>query len=244
MGRLGIVASRGAALALPPLGHTAAVAAYAIAMAYVESAVVVYLRAALGAATGEVFPLDLSTDAGAFGLIELGREAATMVMIAGVASVVGRSGLERLAWAAVVFGIWDIGYYVWLSVFSGWPSSLNTWDLLFLIPVPWAGPVWAPVLVSAALITFGLLMADRCRRTPSVRVSLAQLAALIAAGLVVILSFVLNAGVVLEGGVPTTFPWPVFAAGMLAGIATAVWMLRASNPSDLSLSGAAHPPNG
>ena len=58
-------------------------------------------------------------------------------------SLVGRSGLERLAWAAVVFGAWDIGYYAWLNVLTGWPPSLTTTDLLFLIPVPWGGPGWS-----------------------------------------------------------------------------------------------------
>jgi hypothetical protein len=217
---------------MPPALLTTAVVAYAVAMAYVESAVVVYLRAALGAATGEVFPLDLSTEAGALGLIELGREAATMVMIAGVAWVVGRTGLERLAWAAVVFGIWDIGYYAWLWAVSGWPTSLDTWDLLFLIPVPWAGPVWAPVAVSLALVTFGLLMAGRCRRADTARITPLQLVVLISAGLVVIVSFVLNASVILAGGIPTSFPWPVFAAGMLVGVVTGVWVLRTAETPD------------
>lgn len=208
-----------------------AVAAFAFAMAYLESAVVVYLRQALGVATGDVFPIDLETElSGRLGWIEVGREAATLVMIGAVGWVVGRSGLERLAWAAVVFGIWDIGYYFWLWVFSGWPDSLLTWDLLFLIPVPWAGPVWAPVAVSGALVAFGLALAGRYRAGLPARATTLTLGGLLLGGLVVIFSFTLNAGVVLGGGTPTDFAWPVFTAGMGIGIVAALAILRTAAP--------------
>lgn len=221
MSKEAVTARRELGIALPPLGLTAAVVAFAVAMAYVESAVVVYLRAALGQGTGDIFPIDLSDSSSLLGWIEIGREASTLVMIAAVGWIIGRSGLERLAWAAVVFGVWDIGYYWWLWVFSGWPPDLATWDLLFLIPLPWAGPVWAPVAVSVALVGFGIAMAGRCRRDGPPSVSLVQLGALVLGGLVVIVSFVLNADVVLAGGVPTDFAWPVFAAGMGIGVVAA-----------------------
>lgn len=209
---------------------TAAVLAYAVAMAYIESASVVYLRHALDAATGDVFPLDMtSQNAGLLGWLELGREAATLVMIAAVGWIAGRSGLERLAWAAVVFGAWDIAYYVWLWVFSGWPSGLTTWDLLFLIPLPWAGPVWAPVAVSLALIGFGLALIGRIRRGARPQISRWLLGGLLLGGIVVIVSFLLNAEVVLAGDVPTDFAWPMFAAGMAVGILAAVAVLRSSS---------------
>lgn len=216
----------------PRAGLIVAVAAFAFAMAYLESAVVVYLRQALGVATGDVFPIDLETElSGRLGWIEVGREAATLVMIGAVGWVVGRSGLERLAWAAVVFGIWDIGYYFWLWVFSGWPESLLTWDLLFLIPVPWAGPVWAPVAVSVALVAFGLALAGRYRAGLSARATTVTLGGLLLGGLVVIVSFTLNAGVVLDGGTPSDFAWPVFVAGMGIGIVAALAILRTAAPA-------------
>jgi hypothetical protein len=211
---------------LPPAGVIAAISLYAVAMAYLEAAVVVYLRAALGVGAGDVFPVDFSASGNHLGFIELGREAATLVMIGSVGWIVGRSPLERLAWAAVVFGIWDIGYYAWLWVFSGWPPSVGTWDLLFLLPVPWAGPVWAPVAVSAGLICFGLVFAGRLRSGIRVRLGRAQLAVLLLGGLVIIVSFVLNAGIVLAGGTPTSFAWPIFAVGMAIGVATAVRALQ------------------
>jgi len=209
-------------LRLPPLGLTAGIVLYAGAMAYLEAAVVVYLRAAVGMEAGTIFPIDLSPTAMPFGWIEFGREAATMVMIGTVAWIAGRSPLERLAWAAVIFGIWDIGYYVGLWAFSGWPPSLGTWDLLFLLPAPWAGPVWAPVVVSVALIGFGLACAGRLRAGLPVRFGRRHLGALLAGGAIVIVSFLTNAGLVLDGHTPTDFAWPIFAAGMAIGM-TAAW---------------------
>src|SRR5438128_1787121 len=105
--------------------------AYAGAMAYLEAAVVVYLQLALGAQVGVMFPLRPATDVGGLILIEAGRELATLAMIGAVGVLVGRTWLERLAWSAVVFGVWDIGYYVWLDMLSGWPPSIGTFDILF-----------------------------------------------------------------------------------------------------------------
>lgn len=219
--------ARGPHRGLPPPRLVLAIGGYAVAMAYLEAAVVVYLRAALGVGTGDVFPVDFSATGNQLGIIELGRELATLVMIGGVGWIAGRSPLERLAWAAVVFGIWDAGYYAWLWVFSGWPPSVTTWDLLFLLPVPWASPVWAPVAVSAGLVGFGLVFAGRLRSGSGVRIGRAGVAALLAAGAIVILSFILNAEVVLAGRTPTSFPWPVFALGMTIGMAVAVRALQA-----------------
>jgi hypothetical protein len=139
------------------------VLAFAVAMAYLESAVVVYLTLALGGQVGQIFPLRPAIEAGELVAIEVGREAATLVMIGTVGVLIGRTWVERLAWSAVVFGAWDIGYYAWLYVFSGWPPSFDTTDLLFLIPVPWVGPVWSPVAVSAALVAVGLAAARALR---------------------------------------------------------------------------------
>lgn len=206
-----------------------AVVVFAFAMAYLESAVVVYLREALGVGTGDVFPIDLESElSGRLGWIEVGREAATLLMIGAVGWLAGRTGLERLAWAAVVFGVWDIGYYAWLWAFSSWPEALTTWDLLFLLPVPWAGPVWAPMAVSLALVGFGLALAGRYRAGLVPRAGRGALAALVGGGVVVVLSFVTNATLILEAGTPTDFAWPIFAAGMLIGVAAALAILRSA----------------
>ena len=204
----------------------ATVLAYAVAMAYLESAVVVYLTLALGGQVGELFPLRPAFETGDLIAIEVGREAATLVMIAAAGLLAGRTSLERLAWAAVVFGAWDIGYYAWLNVFSGWPPSLATTDLLFLIPVPWVGPVWSPVAVSVALVGVGLVVARVIRSGRTVALSGRHWAAGIAGGLLVILSYTLGAGRVIDGGLPGPYPWPVFAAGMLLALAASVHVLR------------------
>jgi hypothetical protein len=213
------------------------VIAYAIAMAYLESAVVVYLQRALGMETGVLFPLQDPAGVGDLAAIEVGREAATLVMLAAVGWLAGWSALERLAWTAVAFGTWDILYYAWLWVFVGWPPSLATWDLLFLIPVPWAGPVWSPVAVSVALVGFGLAAAARLRAGWPVRVGPAQLAAGIGGGVIVVVAFCWNAPLLMEGGVPTDFPWPIFAAGMALAAWGAATALRPGPASDQAASG-------
>jgi hypothetical protein len=187
---------------------------FAVAMAYLESAIVVYLTGALAGQVGVLFPLQPVSAVGSYAAIEMGREAATLVMIAAIGVLVGRTGLERLAWAAVVFGVWDIAYYGWLWVFTGWPGSLAATDLLFLLPVPWVGPVWSPVAVSTALVGVGLAAARRLRGGGTLRVDPRHWAAGLSGGVIVILSYTLDTGTVLAGGLPGAYPWPVFAVGM------------------------------
>jgi hypothetical protein len=199
---------------------------FAVAMAYLEAAVVVYLQVALGEEVGGIFPLRPAIEAGDLVAIEVGREAATLVMIGAVGLLVGRTRLERLAWSAVVFGAWDVGYYAWLYVFTGWPPSLSTPDLLFLIPLPWVGPVWSPVVVSVALVVFGLAAARAVRSgRPPILARWHWLAG-IAGGALVILSFTIDSGRLVAGGLPGWYPWPIFAAGMLLAAAAAVDALR------------------
>ncbi len=199
---------------------------YALAMAYLESAVVVYLQLALGGQVGALFPLRPAIEAGDLVVIEVGREAATLVMIGAVGMLAGRTSVERLAWSAVVFGTWDIGYYAWLNVFSGWPPSLGTTDLLFLIPVPWVGPVWSPVAVSVALVGVGLAAAWTLRSGRPVVLARRHWAAGLVGGVIVVLSWTIDAGRLVGGGLPGPYPWPIFAAGMLLALAAAVDVLR------------------
>ena len=202
------------------------VLAFAVAMAYLESAVVVYLTLALGAQVGEIFPLRPAIEAGELVAIEVGREAATVVMIGTVGVLVGRTWVERLAWSAVVFGAWDIGYYAWLYMFAGWPTSLGTTDLLFLIPVPWVGPVWSPVTVSVALVGVGLLAARSARPERPLVLRGWHWAAGLAGGAIVILSWTIDAGRLAGEGLPGPYPWPIFAAGMLLALFAAFDVLR------------------
>jgi hypothetical protein len=205
----------------PFVGRAVAVLVFGIAFGYVEAAVVVDLRTALGLAPGPVFPLAQATArTGSLVGIEVGRELATIGMLIAVGWAVGLSRLERLAWTAVAFGAWDLAYYGWLWVFIGWPPSPTSWDILFLIPVPWVAPVWAPAAVALALVGFGLTAARRLRAGDTLRPARWHLMAGVGGGALVVLSFVLGAGQVLDSAIPEGYPWPVFVAGMaLAGVA-------------------------
>lgn len=197
-----------------------AVVAFGVAFGYLEAAVVAYLRSAIE--TGSVVPaLDPAT-LGTFEAIEIARELATLVMIATVGWLAGRNRLERLAWAAVVFGAWDIVYYLGLRLTIGWPATLDTWDVLFLIPSPWVAPVWAPIVVSAALVASGLTAARRMRSGLEINVGPIQAIAALAGGGLVILSFLIDTNRVIAGDASAWTGWPVFWAGMaLATTATA-----------------------
>jgi len=191
----------------------------AVAMAYLESAVVVYLQRALDITPDRLFPLRGPDVVGDLAAIEVGREFATLVMLAGIGCLAGRTRIERLAWSAVAIGVWDIFYYAWLWVFLGWPNSPGNWDVLFLIPVPWTGPVWAPLIVSAALIGFGITAAHGLDIGRPVRAGRTSLALGISGGLLVVLSFTVDATRIMAGGLPGWYPWPIFVAGM----ALATW---------------------
>lgn len=122
---------------------------FAIAMGLLETAVVIYLRR-MFYPDGFGFPL-VAVDA-QLAVVEFCREAATIIMLAGVGAMLGKDPSQRFAFFIYAFAIWDIFYYVFLKVFLDWPPSFFTWDILFLIPVPWVGPVIAPVLVSLTMI--------------------------------------------------------------------------------------------
>jgi hypothetical protein len=202
------------------------VAFFAVAMAYLEAAVVVYLQKAIEITPAQLFPLQKPGSMGNLAAIEVGHEGATLVMLAAIGWLAGRRGVDRLAWTAVAFGVWDIFYYGWLWLFIGWPGSPGTWDVLFLIPVPWAGPVWAPMCVSLALIGFGLAAAQETERgrSPAVDTRLAGLAVL--GGLMVVLSFTVQAPGLINGDMPGWYPWPVFVAGMAMAAWAATTALR------------------
>jgi hypothetical protein len=124
-------------------------------MAWVEAAVVFYLRTMIDRIDPhQPEPLPII---GGLGPAELVREAATLVMLLTVGMLAGRTWRSRLGYSALAFGIWDIFYYVFLKVLCGWPHSLLDWDVLFLIPLPWWGPVLAPVSIALLMIIWGTL---------------------------------------------------------------------------------------
>ena len=156
---------------------------FGAAFGYVEAAVVHYLRRIIGVGSeyqvgaGTVH-LDLGfiafvspqravlIDPGLVG-VETAREAATLVMLAAVAVVAGGPLRRRVAAFFIAFAVWDLTYYVFLRVLDGWPASLATLDVYFLIPVTWVGPVATPVVASSVALvvaSWAFLSRPRTRR--------------------------------------------------------------------------------
>ena len=133
------------------------VSAYAIAMAFLEAVVVVYIRGLLQITNDHVA-------LGPYVTMETWREAATLVMLASVGWLAGRKRLDRWAYGWFAFGMWDIWYYVWLKVLIDWPASLLSLDTLFLIPLTWWGPVIAPMLIAAMMCVVAVLAVVRMER--------------------------------------------------------------------------------
>ena len=132
---------------------------FAVAMAWVEAATVFYLRLMVDR-VDPYQPNPLPMD-GIVEPVELVREAATLVMLAAIGVLAGRNGRTRLGYAAIAFGVWDVFYYVFLKLISGWPTSLFDWDVLFLLPLPWWGPVLAPVCIALLMIVWGTQVTGR-----------------------------------------------------------------------------------
>jgi hypothetical protein len=196
------------------------VVAFAIAMAWVEAASVYYLRLLVDRVNPyQPNPLPIQ---GVLGQVELVREAATLVMLLTVGVLAGRTWHARLGYAALAFGIWDILYYVFLRVMSGWPRSLFDWDILFLLPLPWWGPVLAPVCIAALMIVWGThasQIADESRATARTWTvwSLTGLGIVLAlyAFMADSLQHVHDGQDALRHFLPVTFNWPVFCVAFV-----------------------------
>jgi hypothetical protein len=98
-----------------------------------------------------------------FGLIEVSREAATVVMLGSASSLAAATVRERWALFLWMFAFWDVFYHAGLWLFIGWPPSLLTADVLFLIPTPWLAQVWFPLLVTLTSIAAVLLAVAHTR---------------------------------------------------------------------------------
>jgi hypothetical protein len=195
----------------------AIVIAFAVAMAWVEAASVFYIRALVDRIVPyQADPLPIK---GALGNVELWREAATLVMIGTLGLLAGRTWRHRAGYAALAFGAWDIFYYVFLRLISGWPRTLLDWDILFLLPRPWWGPVLAPVSIAFLMILWGTLATQSRDAASDARWAWA----LACVGIVLALAvFMIDALRALPDGrdavlqvLPTTFNWPLFWVALL-----------------------------
>jgi hypothetical protein len=190
---------------------------FGIAFAYIESAVVVYLRVIFHP-NGFTFPLEpfAVTDLGRRMLLtEIGREVATVVLIATAAMLFARARQETAAYFLIIFAIWDIFYYVWLKVLLNWPSSIMDWDILFLIPLVWAGPVLCPVLVSAVMFLFGTAILDRSARHKPLRVKPIDWIGWAGASTILIVAFCLGGIHITQSDYAAHFRWWFFAVGLV-----------------------------
>jgi len=159
---------------------------FSIAMGFLEGAVVVYLRE-LYYPNGFQFPLKaMSTNVS---MTEIIREISTIIMLLSIGFIASKKRNERFAWLIYSFAIWDIFYYVFLYLVLRWPDSLLTWDVLFLIPVMWIGPVVAPIILSILMIILSLLILYYENKYENVLISKRQWGLILAGSLIAIISF-------------------------------------------------------
>jgi hypothetical protein len=159
--------------------------------------------------------VDVAPETGRLLNVEVIREAATIIMLAAAAMLVAG---ERSLWLpafAIAFGVWDVCFYLFLRLWIDWPASLLTWDLLFLLPVPWAAPVLAPVIVSFTIVGCGL--AALCH---PVDIGLRHWVGLVLGGALVVLSFTWDFQNLLAGNLPHPFAWWLFLAGEVLSLGT------------------------
>jgi hypothetical protein len=192
---------------------------YASAMALLEAAAVTYLRTLLG----RVDPFQPSPLPAPAWLMhtEIAREVATLVMLGAMAWLAGRNWRARLGYFLVAFGVWDIFYYVVLAPMSGWPRSLLDWDVLFLIPLPWWGPVLAPVCIAALMIIGGTLTSQFEEGEGVLWPGRVSWALSLAGALLALYVFMADAlhapewsEEVLAKILPVAFDWPLFAVAL------------------------------
>ena len=196
------------------------VVVFSIAFGYIEAAVVVYLRAIFHP-DGFIFPLaDFGTilQQKPLLLTEIGREAATILLLFTGACLFGRNRRQRFAYFLTIFAIWDIFYYVWLKVLLDWPASIMDWDILFLIPTTWASPVLCPVLISLIMLIFAAAILYRDARGRPIKVTRVDWLAFFVGGFILVLSFCTAGLHITEDNFKSYFYWPLFAAGLLLAV--------------------------
>jgi len=205
---------------------------FSIAMGFLEAAVVVYLRQ-LYYPEGFSFPLKIMALEALS--IEYLREFSTLVMLFSIAIIAGRKFYERFAYFLLCFGIWDIFYYVWLKVLLNWPESFLTWDILFLIPVVWAGPVLAPVLCALTMVVISASILSFQQKGYRVKMRLLEWILLFLGTFFILITFLWEYGtLIIQGGflskiatlatdpsfaniiaehIPASFNWYLFMIG-------------------------------
>ncbi|MBL7104669.1 MAG: hypothetical protein ISS18_10090 [Bacteroidales bacterium] len=224
-------------------------------MGYLESAVVVYLRKIY---YPEGFNFPLKAIESNIGITEILREAATIIMLAGAGIIAGRTKTEKFGFFIYCFAVWDIFYYIFLKLLLDWPESLLTWDILFLIPVIWVGPVISPVINSLSMIFFAFLISYFIDKGLKTKIIWKEWLLLISGSVIIIISYVeeyldfilaefalrdlfraANNMAIMEyasGYLPKSFSWWIFIIGELLLIIAMV-MFYSRNKKDLKIKG-------
>ncbi|MHC1707782.1 MAG: hypothetical protein AB9842_09690 [Bacteroidales bacterium] len=198
---------------------------FAFAMGLLETIVVVYLRE-LYYPQGFKFPLVEFSNF--LFKVELLREAVTIIMLLMVGILAGKTMIRGFAFFLYAFAVWDISYYLGLKFLLNWPSSFFTWDILFLIPIAWVGPVIAPIICSIAMIILAYLIIRLDEKGIKPVISRFEWLLLILGSLIVFISFIWDYSVMLSGlsspesiknaiaqYVPVWFNWYLFSAGII-----------------------------
>ena len=160
---------------------------FGIAMGVLEAIVVVYLRQ-IYYPQGFDFPLSLLSPE--MVLIEWLREIATIIMLVTIGIVAGKDNLQRFFYFLYSFAIWDIFYYAGLKLLLNWPPSFLTWDILFLIPIPWIGPVLAPIICSLTLILFAGSIIYLQERDFTLRIKIYEWGLTVLGALIILCTFI------------------------------------------------------
>ncbi len=206
---------------------------FAAAMAWVESALVVDLRMLVNRL--EPYQPNPLPDVPKLGEVELIREIATLIMLWTVGCLAGQTREKKWGYALLAFGVWDILYYVFLKIIVDWPHSLWDWDILFLLPLPWWGPVLAPMLIAALMIIFGSVATQFSDHEPPLWPSRRAWIFSLCGCVLALLVFMADAIRVIEGGVEAVrqvlprkagFNWPGFILAFLFMMVPAIEIIQ------------------
>lgn len=190
---------------------------FGIAMAFLESAVVVYIRELI---YPEGFAFPLATMKSEIAVTEILREAATIIMLISAGVLAGRSFTERFAWFILAFAIWDIFYYIFLWLLIGWPENLFIWDVLFLIPVTWTAPVIAPLIISSMMIMLSLIILIYSYKGISLKIEKREWLLLVSGSATVIVSFAWDYSLFVFDHLPSGSLWNLPGSGDMFDLAT------------------------
>lgn len=202
----------------------AVVGIFAVAMGFLEAVIVVYLRQ-IYYPNGFDFPLVSSIESWVLNM-EWAREFFTIVMLLCIGFLAGKKFYDRFAYFLYAFAVWDIFYYIWLKVILGWSASLLTWDLLFLIPLPWASPMLAPVIYSVDIIILAVCLIHLQDKYGKVKMLFREWALFVLGSAFILYTFLYDySKLLIENGsiskfseavasyVPIKYNWPVFIIG-------------------------------